>query len=111
MLAGMSRINFLGPKDVRAIELTQFCTFVLCFLFYFILFIIIIIIILGDRSTLDFEEFKEVTRKEILKAKETQRKKFEEAFDVFDRDGNGKIDAKELRYNHSERCLFACRFI
>jgi len=48
----------------------------------------------GD-GTIDFEEFLEMMSKQGRDLDQTEE--IREAFKIFDRDGNGYIDAKELR--------------
>ena len=53
---------------------------------------------LGDHTTLTLEEFKILAYTEMLKAHETEKAKFDAAFDMLDHNKDGRIDIEEFRY-------------
>ena len=62
----------------------------------------------GD-GTIDFDEFLEMMRKQA--EQQDNSAELREAFKIFDRDGNGYIDAAELKkvdYSSSENWNFVC---
>ena len=52
---------------------------------------------LDTNGVIDYEEFKLLMEQHLKNEPMTEEQEFREAFKAFDRDGNGKIDAGELR--------------